>query len=68
MLAAVASEPEKAPEKFRAFGRLALQVAEGAHPWPEPGRELHPSEPAPEAATPTARTATKATRPTLNWD
>jgi hypothetical protein len=67
MLAAVASEPEKAPEKLRAFLRLGLQVAEGAHPWPEPERKVPPAEPAP--ATPIERErTTRATRPTLNWD
>jgi hypothetical protein len=68
MLAAVASEPEKAPEKSREFLRLGLEVAEGAHPWPHAERKAAPAEPAPAAAAPIERTTTKATRTTLNWD
>jgi hypothetical protein len=73
MLAAVAREPEKAPEKSRAFLRLGREIAEGAHPWPEPARTVPPVEPErkqPEIDTPGSppRTTTKAARPTLNWD
>jgi hypothetical protein len=67
MLAAVASEPEKAPERSLQFLRLGLQIAEGAHPFPEPKRTVPFGEPAPPAAAPAERT-TKAARPTLNWD
>jgi hypothetical protein len=68
MLAAVASEPETAPDKSREFLRLGLEVAEGAHPWPQAERKASPAEPAPSAATPIERTTTKAARPTLKWD
>jgi hypothetical protein len=70
MLAAVAREPEKAPEKSREFLRLGVEIAEGAHPWPEPERTVPPAEPAPAAATPAPeeRTTSRAVRPTLNWD
>jgi hypothetical protein len=68
MLAAVAGEPEKAPEKSRTFLRLGLEVAAGAHPWPESARIVPAAEPAPAATAPIEQTTTKATRPTLNWD
>jgi hypothetical protein len=68
MLAAVATEPEKAPEKSREFLRLGVEIDEGAHPWPEPEHTVPPAEPAAAAPAPAERTTTKATRPTLNWD
>jgi hypothetical protein len=68
MLAAVASEPEKAPEKSRAFLRLGVEIAEGAHPWPEPA-PAPAAPPEPTAAAPAPRPHTpKDPRPTLNWD
>jgi hypothetical protein len=33
-LAAVVTEPEKAPQKFQEFVRLALEVAERTKLWP----------------------------------
>jgi hypothetical protein len=68
MLAAVATEPEKASEKSLAFLRLGLQVAEGANHWPEPAPQAPPAAAEPVPATPPRSTTAKATRPTLNWD
>src|SRR5262249_46936566 len=36
MFAAVSSEPEKAPEKYRSFLALGVDVGNGNRPWPEP--------------------------------
>jgi hypothetical protein len=38
MLAAVMKEPEKAPEKYAAFLRTGLEIADGKNLWPTPPR------------------------------
>jgi hypothetical protein len=69
MLAAVATEPEKAPVKLRAALGLGLEIASGTYPWPEPAPKASAKpEPAPATPTPAPRTTTKTPRPTLNWD
>jgi hypothetical protein len=67
MLAAVTTDPEKAPEKYRAFFRLGIEIAEGAHPWPEPKPKAAPTPPETVSATPRTSPA-KVDRSTLNWD
>ena len=66
MLAAVNSEPEKAPEKYDAFFELGLGVAEGrlrwaAQPAPASRKAAEPVAPA-QTAAPSTR------RPAINWD
>ena len=39
ILAAVSKEPEKAPEKYAAFLRTGLDVADGQRPWPQSAPE-----------------------------
>ena len=48
MLAAVMKEPEKAPEKYAAFLRTGLEIADGKNLWPAPPR-------VPPAARPTVK-------------
>ncbi|SIO61744.1 hypothetical protein SAMN05444166_6843 [Singulisphaera sp. GP187] len=65
MLAAVRSEPEKAPEKYKRFFERGVGVAEGTQRWSEP---VVPAATAPRKATPDDRSSTPTSRPAINWD
>jgi hypothetical protein len=45
MLAALIKEPEKASEKYAAFVRVGLEIADGQNLWPSPPRTPPPSRP-----------------------
>lgn len=65
MLAAVRSEPEKAPEKFKAFFERGLGVAEGTVRWNEPVVQV-PKSTRKTSADDSSTTPTS--RPVINWD
>lgn len=65
MLAAVRSEPEKAPEKYKAFFEQGLGVAEGTVRWIEPVI-LAPSPVRNDS--PDSRSTSQPARPVINWD
>lgn len=65
MLAAVRSEPEKAPEKYKEFFERGLGVAEGSLRWREavvPAPTATPETSAKDRSTPSS------SRPVINWD
>jgi hypothetical protein len=64
MLAAVRSEPEKAPEKYKRFFEQGVAVAEGKARWREAAVVAPEAKPEPTSP---GRTAA-ATRPVINWD
>jgi hypothetical protein len=66
LLAAVQTEPEKSPEKFRRFLSLGRDVAAGKNRWGSSSSSTRP--PSPSAPGPTQRPAPKATRGTDNWE
>jgi hypothetical protein len=68
MLAAVSSEPEKAPEKYRSFLALGIEVGNGKQPWPAStsGPDTHAPAPSSDSAQP--RPTPVKPRPKLNWD
>jgi len=65
MLAAVRSEPEKAPEKYRHYFELGVEVAKGALRWSAPAKRVVEPVRTPDQAS-TGTGASK--RPVINWD
>ncbi|MEO6811368.1 MAG: hypothetical protein ABI353_19840 [Isosphaeraceae bacterium] len=62
LLAAVSVEPERAPEKFRQFVKLGLDVAEGNLRWNDP------STPAPDVSNRTTQRTSATTRVFDTWE
>ncbi|WP_406695987.1 hypothetical protein V5E97_33830 [Singulisphaera sp. Ch08] len=66
MLAAVRSEPEKAPEKYKTFFEQGLGVAEGTVRWSEP--VIQTPSPTRSKASSDDRSSSQPSRPAINWD